>query len=147
MKIFGRREINKSSLSGFDQIEHVLERTFALGVPQHYATFGFLDHDEIFGRVVGKISALARGRNATGGPSADVVAAFLHAKHDHVAVASLCKVLLDSLIRAVGVADENGIAALDKIVNSRTQGGIQLRDCPRTADKNIHTKTPISSSR
>ena len=73
-EILGRRKVNEGALTGSNQIQHVLQRAFAFGVPQHDAALGLLRHDQILGRVIAEILPVARRLDAARGPRADIVA-------------------------------------------------------------------------
>jgi hypothetical protein len=103
-----------------------LQRALAPAVPQHHAALCFLRHGKILRGVITEIPALARRPHTPGRPPANVVAAFFHAEHNHVAILSLREILLHGLIRAVRIADQDRIAAPKELIQTRAQWHIQL---------------------
>jgi len=122
VEITGRGEINQGALFGGDQVEDVVERAFALAIPQHQAAFRLTRHSQVFGGVIGEAFASGWRFNGLGGPCADIVPALLHAKHDGAGVLAVGEILLYRLVCAVGIANQDSAAAPEKIVYPVTNG-------------------------
>src|SRR5580658_5438929 len=79
-------------------------------------------------RVIGKASPFGWRVNVSCRPGADIVPAPLHAKHDDAGVLAVGEVLLYGLVRAVGIANQDGAPAREKIVYPVTDRRVQSRN-------------------
>src|ERR1051326_498305 len=124
MEIFAGREVNESALAGLNQIQHVVQRSFALGIPEHQPTLRLLSHSDIFRGIVAEVSAMVWCFDPASGPRPNVISTLLHAKNGHVAIAMLRKIGLHSFVRSIRIAYQNRATTLHQAVQPRLDGGI-----------------------
>jgi len=61
-------------------------------------------------------------------------------------VLAAAEILLDRLVRAVGIASQDGAAALEKIVYPVADRRVRSRNGSRSADENVHTVRLVAVS-
>ena len=130
--------VNDHDLVTSREIHDIVDRPFALTVPQHQTVLGRVGHSAVLTRVIVETASAVRGGDLERWPCADIVpAVVLHAVHENVRVRFVGQVSLDGLVGTVGVADEDLEALVDHGVDAAPHLGRKPSNLPGTSDEDF----------
>jgi len=120
------------------QPSHIDERSCASTIPEHETEIGLARHGRVFSGEVLKIVCVMRGPDKPHGPLTEIVPTLaLCAEHYDVGIVAFTKEILDSLVRAVRIADQDGKLLLDNLLKPLSKLNVEPTDPTRTANEHL----------
>jgi len=117
---------------------HIDERSCTSTIPEHETEIGLARHSGVFSGEILKIACVMRGLDRPYGPLTEIVPTVaLCTEHYDVGIVAFTKEILDSLVHAVRIADQDGKLLLDNLLKPLSKLNVEPTDPARTANEHL----------